>query len=319
MNNLVSIIIPVFNTAQFLNKCLNSVTNQSYRNLEIIVVNDGSFDTSEIVCKEFESKDSRITYIYKENGGLSSARNVGLELANGEYISFIDSDDFIDKDFIKILLAASLKHKSSIAVCGRKIVSERSEKEMFVFNRQKMWSSQEAVERMLTWNGIDGSVCDKLFHKSHFLTTRFSEGRISEDLPIVANALIDAKNIVHVGSALYNYLQRSGSITSSSFSKNKMSILISSSEVRSNVLVKYPNLNKEADFYHFHHVYHLRKLLIGIEKQYPEELQMINKEFSENLKRITFNPYFPLKKKIVFYLLVLGFGQFLRRKAFIYR
>lgn len=125
MNNdiLISVIVPIYNVEQFLSKCIQSIINQSYSRLEIILVDDGSTDDSPQICDEFKEKDKRIKVIHKKNGGLSDARNVGIEVASGEYIGFVDSDDYIDELMYEKLLNACIRNNSYISICGRNIVN----------------------------------------------------------------------------------------------------------------------------------------------------------------------------------------------------
>ena len=123
-NPLVSVIIPIYNVEKYINKTINSVINQTYKNLEIILVNDGATDNSLEICKKYNEIDSRIMIIEKENGGLSSARNAGLDVAKGEYISLIDGDDFIESHFIEYLLSLIIKSEADIAECYLEKIDE---------------------------------------------------------------------------------------------------------------------------------------------------------------------------------------------------
>ena len=116
--DLISVIIPIYNVEQYLKECLESVINQTYRNLEIILVDDGSKDKSGKICDEYKNKDERIKVVHKENGGLSDARNAGMKIATGKYIQFIDSDDFIDKDMIETLYNLIIENEADISMCS---------------------------------------------------------------------------------------------------------------------------------------------------------------------------------------------------------
>lgn len=296
---LVSIIVPIYNTALFLPKCLESITSQSYDNIEIILVNDGSVDCSDEICKKFSVLDSRIKYIFKKNGGLSSARNAGLEIITGDYISFIDSDDYIHPDFIKILLNSCIENQVRVSTCGRMRVIKNNMLPMFTLSSPQKWTSKEAVEKFLIWEYLDGSACDKLFHKSLFKKRRFTQDRQAEDIPIVADILIEIESITHVGYAMYFYRQQENSITQEGFSLKKMGVLTSAEEVRQNVLKKFPDLKNKSDYYYYYHLLYLL-LLINVEsnKIFIDERNFLNSILRKNIFNLLFNRYFSKKQKL---------------------
>ena len=115
-NELISIIVPIYNVEKYLRQCLDSIMNQTYRNFECLLINDGSSDNSEDICREYVSKDSRFRYFEKENGGVSSARNLGIEHSKGEYITFIDSDDWVDSDYLEVLYNSLVDERADIAI-----------------------------------------------------------------------------------------------------------------------------------------------------------------------------------------------------------
>jgi len=312
MNPLISIIVPVYNTERYLNNCIESILNQSYNNIELILVNDGSTDGSELICLDFSHNDKRVKYLYKTNGGPSSARNIGLDYASGEYISFIDSDDFVDNYFIENLLFGITSAECEVAVCGRKIISHRAEKDMFVLNGNVKWSSKQALRNLLTWNNIDGSCCDKLFHHLLFKGRRFPDDCLAEDLPVLTTILLEVDFIVHVGKPLYFYCKREGSRTCSAFSKSKMSIISSSGDVSKVIKSKYPDLSREADSYYFFHLLLLRTMIVGHEKKYPNEYMLINALVSQNFYKIMCNPYIPPRHKLSLTLQRSGMYSFIK-------
>ena len=160
----VSIIIPAYNAEKTIKKCLNSVCNQTYENIEIIIVNDGSTDNSLDICEEYEKKDDRIIIISKENGGLSDARNKGIDIAKGKYITFIDSDDYVDLEFISIMVSNIEKNNSDISIISHRVIYpntiiDKSTKEEYVSG------PEDILERMLFDLGCCLRFCQKnLFH-----------------------------------------------------------------------------------------------------------------------------------------------------------
>jgi glycosyltransferase involved in cell wall biosynthesis len=295
---LVSIIVPVYNTARYLNKCVDSILAQTYTQLQIILVNDGSTDQSREVCLALCNMDERCQYVEQANGGLSAARNTGLQFARGEYLSFVDSDDYVAPQFIESLLMACILNFSLVSSCGRVVVYENGEEKMFTYDAIQNWEGSELLERFLLWDGLDGSVCDKLFHNSLLPLLHFSPGRISEDLPILAAVLIKARRMVNVGAAMYFYVQRGNSITNHGFSSAKLSVLDSSAEVRQMIKQAYPTLAQKADVYHWHHLMLLRDMLIGQEIKHGFSCQRLNFELKKELRAFLSSPLIEVKQKL---------------------
>ncbi|MFQ6803468.1 MAG: glycosyltransferase family 2 protein [Lachnospiraceae bacterium] len=219
MSELISVIVPVYNVKEYLEECIRSIINQTYEDLEIILVDDGSTDGSSEICDEYAARDKRIRIIHKENGGLSSARNVGINHANGLYISFVDSDDWLELDFYKILYEAIKATNADIAACGRYLASESGKLKMHCSDEQRIYSRKEALKEIFQLGSIDVAAWDKLYHRSVIEEIRFPEGEINEDTAVIYEVFNNVKKLVHVGCPLYNYRVRIGSITKSGYSK----------------------------------------------------------------------------------------------------
>ena len=217
MNDLISVIIPVYNVEKYLEKCINSVINQTYKNLEIILVNDGSTDNCPYICDEFAKKDNRIKVIHKQNGGLSSARNAGLDVANGQYIGFVDSDDYINPEMYQKLYEALISQNADLSICSYEEVTEKGKSidgfspindeildannALLKLNQEKFWYFVVTVS--------------KLYSKNIFENIRFPENRINEDEFVIHEIFYNCKKIATIPNKLYYYVQRSGSITKS--------------------------------------------------------------------------------------------------------
>ena len=204
----ISVIVPVYNLEKYIRQCLESVLNQTYRDLEILAVNDGSKDSSKEILDAYALKDPRITVLDKPNGGLSDARNCGMDHMTGEYVVFIDSDDVIDPDMVGHLLEAAEKTGSDIAV---------SDMEYFYEDGRTGYSDggQFTCTNVRETPGliaINNSACNKLFRSELFLDVRFPKGLWYEDLATIPILLCKAGSVVKVNEALYRYRQRSGSI-----------------------------------------------------------------------------------------------------------
>lgn len=217
MNDLISVIVPVYNVEKYLRRCIDSIVNQSYTNLDIILVDDGSTDKSGLICDEYEKADSRITVIHKENGGLSDARNTGIEESNGIYLCFIDSDDYIMPDMINKLYNALTINNADISLCNFLYVDENEDEIRYrnedlpiqdeVLNKSDVMNKM-AIEKY--WYYI--IACNKLYKKELFLQIRFPYGKQHED-EFVAHLIFDkCERIACIKEPLYNYVQRDNSI-----------------------------------------------------------------------------------------------------------
>lgn len=223
---LVTIVVPIYNVAKYLEKCLLSITGQTYSNLQIILVNDGSVDNSRQICEAFEAKDSRIELIDKRNGGLSDARNVGLEGAKGEYVLLIDSDDYISQKTVEICMKAIKTTNADIIEFRAVKVPESGNYSFETGSVQKLevFSHAEAVAKCLSY---DNKIVawNKLYKKSLFEGIRYPVGKLHED-EFTTPYLVDKVSVYcRISDILYAYVQREGSIMNDSFSEKRLVIL----------------------------------------------------------------------------------------------
>ena len=227
MNNpLISVIVPIYKVENYLDKCVGSLVNQSYKNLEIILVDDGSPDGCGKKCDEYKKKDNRIHVIHKKNGGLSSARNAGLDIAKGAYIGFVDSDDYIHRDMYLKMMDLMTKTDCDVVECKVNIVRQGE----IIFadsGENEMLTAVQATERYLVPSKSGGvprvSVWSKLYKKSFWDSNRFPEGHIHEDYMLTAIALNEAKNVGIVNEGLYfHVVDNADSIMNSHFSERDL-------------------------------------------------------------------------------------------------
>lgn len=245
-----SIIIPVFNTYAFLRRCVRSIQNQSYKDFEIILVDDGSTDGSGSLCDEISYEDSRIVVVHKENGGLSSARNAGIIIAKGQYICFVDSDDYIEPSMLMDVFEVLNRDGSDIVCCGRYDVYSNIEKIIgLIPTEDGIISPIECFSRMLTWEGMDFSACDKVFKSKLFDNYKFPIGKLSEDVAVIYKIVLSANKISLIPKPLYNYCHRQDSITTSSFSERSLDVLNHANDILEFVSQKYPNIMSAAIYY----------------------------------------------------------------------
>lgn len=249
VEGLVSVIVPIYNVEAYLERCVDSIINQTYKNLEIILVDDGSPDRCGEICDEYASKDSRIVVIHKENGGLSDARNAGIEKAQGEYLSFVDSDDWIEPNMIEVLYKACVDNSTKMAYCGICDVHENlNKKEREVFDFDKILEPQEVLVRIFESKGASHSACDKLYHCDLFKEVRFPRGKIYEDVATTYRCVIKAGRVVACKEILYNYFHRSNSITTTGFSNRVFDFTNHTSKIQDEVLPLYPEIENSVCF-----------------------------------------------------------------------
>jgi glycosyltransferase involved in cell wall biosynthesis len=247
LNPLISVVIPVYNVEKYVSICIESIINQTYNNLEIILVNDGSTDSSRSICQKYCSLDSRISLINKENGGLGSARNCGIDNSKGDYICFVDSDDYVEHSFIQLLYQGIVDYNVKIVTCGRYRVKNDELTPMFELSKSEVYNSKVAISKIIRSDDIDVSVWDKMFHCSLFDNNKFNDW-ISEDIPVTIKALMSTDKIAHIGVPLYNYVYREGSITTADFNIKKMSVFKSLKYTKKQLLSFDQSLSREFNY-----------------------------------------------------------------------
>lgn len=247
---LVSVIVPVYNVEEYLARCVDSILTQSYRNLEVILVDDGAKDSSGMICDDYAGKDPRVRVIHKENGGLSSARNAGIDVARGDWLEFVDSDDWIEPDAVEKMLCLALDCETELVVGGRWDVSAKTgeKKKGLCPPRQEVISGEEMVRRIFRWDNCDSSACDKLFSRRLFREVRFPEGVICEDVPVMYRIVLDAGRVALLDKPIYNYYHRSGSITYTGISEKTFHFSRHTAVILPYILQHYPALETEARY-----------------------------------------------------------------------
>lgn len=316
---LVSVIVPVYNVEEYLGRCVESILNQTYRNLEVILVDDGAKDSSGRICDQYAAQDHRVKVIHKENGGLSSARNAGIDIASGEYLKFVDSDDWLEPDAVESLLDQALRHQVELVLGGRWDVSAATgeKKKGLCPKHQEVISGTEMVRRIFRWENCDSSACDKLFHKRLFREIRFPHGKVVEDVPIMYKIVLDAGRIALLDKPIYNYYHRSGSITYTTVSERNFHFSEHTAVIYPYILEHYPQLKREARYLRVRSlVYSVQSVDLASREDYRRFAQRCREERRELRKHIGFvltSTFFGRKEKITDLLLALGLYRRLRR------
>ena len=243
MNEKITVIVPVYNVEHYLDKCLDSLINQTYKNLEIIVINDGSTDNSGIICQEYAQKDNRIIYIEKENGGQSEARNMGLDRMTGSYVTFVDSDDWVELDYVEVLYNKLIEYQADIAVGN--YYSYNEQEGIFYFHifgnsyYEKVYDNVSIFENFYESEHMKNfaliCVGGKLYKSDLFRELRFEVGKLGEDGYLNQKIYLLAEKTIYLNAGLYAYRQREGS-SSRSWTEKWMHALVDAMSERITLL-----------------------------------------------------------------------------------
>lgn len=288
---LISVIVPIYKVEDCLDKCVQSIVEQTYSNLEIILVDDGSPDGCGAMCEAWAARDSRIKVIHKENGGLSDARNAGMKIATGSLISFIDSDDWITTDFLEALLDAMESHKAQIAECAVDLVDESGN---VLHHRETAKTTCvdkiEGLHRMILEDGIYQTVWNKLYRREVLEGIPFEKGKYHEDDFWTWQVFDRMERLAIVERPMYHYLQRSGSIMGAGYSRKRLDGLEARFR-RMEHLSKYDELRDlTRQQLMLDYLWHLQSILRSLQGQEREEAVAVILK----LKKAT--PKVPFKK-----------------------
>ena len=311
MNERISIIVPVFNVEKYIERCVKSIENQSYRNLEIILVDDESPDRCPQICDEYAKRDERIKVLHKKNGGLSDARNAGLDVATGEYIAFVDSDDWVETDFIETLYRNAESENADISIIGCTLVWDNGrKKQLSNEDEYYLFDKETAIRELLKQKKFYCMTCQKMYKRKIFDTVRFPVGKLYEDVAVSLPTFLRAEKVVVCGKSGYNYYQRSDSIVNSKFDSRKLYFLDCCKEIITYSDLHNKKYDKEA------HTFYLRALMMLILQVYQVQTEeckriatYIEKEIKKNRDYIWNNHYLEPRKKVVLSLICIGFPR----------
>ncbi len=243
-NDLISVVVPVYNVQKYLKKCINSIVGQSYKNLQIILIDDGSTDDSGIICDEYAKKYQNIEVVHKKNGGLSDARNVGIKKSKGKYITFIDSDDYVEPDYIFYLYSIICKYNVPVSVCRHIVHQEKSGVVIPKNHHESKWKKEKIFEDILYSRTYEVSAWGKLYETNLFKSIKFPVGKLFEDVATTYK-IIDRCEYIGVGDGIkYHYIMRKGSIVNNKFTENHKYMITATLEMDKYLSKKYPSLKK---------------------------------------------------------------------------
>lgn len=312
--DLISIIVPVYNVEIYLTECVRSILNQTYKNIEILLIDDGSSDNSGVLCENLAKQDDRIKVFHKENGGLSDARNYGIEKAVGEFIMFVDSDDLVSESIVDNLYNMIVSDKElKLAVCGLSHFTDGENVQYDLGKEITIFSREAALVDFLCQNNIPTSSCAKLYNKELLNGIRFVKGQRFEDNEFVFKVISHCDYIGYCNTKLYAYRHRINSITTSKFDEKEFDII----EIGKKIIDYSKNFS--IDVQDAAIVYQctncLRICLTGTEQFVNDERYIYCYNYvKQNSKRIINNCSARKKIKIVLFLISLNVPmKFLRK------
>jgi glycosyltransferase involved in cell wall biosynthesis len=312
---LVSIIVPIYDVEPYLKKCVDSIIGQTYSNLEIILVNDGSPDNCGKICDEYAAKDERIKVVHKENGGLSDARNVGTEIAKGNYISFIDSDDFVTQNYVEYLYGLIAKHSADISACGYLpirengivIKSKNSLTENKVYNKENF---NEMFSAMLYEENTFDAAWSKLYKKTLFSSIQFPKGKLFEDVRIVPQLLHKAEKVIFGKEKHYFYQIRQNSIVTQKFSEKNYDLINAIEEMCLFIGDNYNSLEMACARRYTLAIIRVLRHMIESDGFDKIEANLLRKKILQNGKHLLFDRKAQKRDKFAIFTLLFGVKLF---------
>lgn len=324
MNPKISIIVPVYNIDKYLSNCLDSILDQTFTDFEVIAVNDGSTDQSGSICEAYATRDQRIKVVHKKHGGVSSSRNLGVEHAKGDYIGFVDGDDYIHAHMYHNLYERCMETESDISICklGReidgKLINHIENPYMKVLN------NEEAMDELFKGTLYRFSLCNKLFHKHCFAGVQFPEGRIHEDLSTTYQLFAKANKVVYTNRSGYIYVKRKNSILTTRFHEKRLDSLIGWNEILLYMKQHYQCLLESVyscfGYWCVDQVYYILNQ-VEDKQERKKYLEIIRKIVNTNYRELMYNQILSFKYKYIvsilhYHINLLLFSNRLKRFIF---
>lgn len=309
---LISVIIPVFNVERYLDRCIDSVVRQDYRNFELIIVDDGSTDGSGAICDKWAGTDSRITVVHQKNKGLSGARNTGIDMMKGQMVSFIDADDYVSENYLSYLLSLYPEDPGcSVVACNHFVVRKGKNKPESVTESDKMhFSRQEAFENVLFGGAVNVSAWAKLYRREVFDNIRFPEGRLFEDTWVFGDILMKTGSFVFGNTCCYYYEMHGSSIVNRGFNSKDLEYIDSAKRLAAAALECDPGLKTGA----VRRINHARLSVLRKMSHCSQEYKSIRKEMRKQIISESGiylkDPGTPRRDRIAVAMLKMGFFPF---------
>ena len=305
MNKKLSIIVPVYNTEKYLERCLDSLVSQTYSSLEIITVNDGSTDNSLNILNKYAQKDKRIMVIDRDNGGLSAARNTGILKATGDYLGFVDSDDWVDRDMYASLIKELEDNSADLVTCGFLPLYAKDLKPEIIEQKKalkagevKVYSAKDAAGIILQGKIAQVSACNKLYKRELFNELKYPEGRSHEDTFVIIKLLLECQKVVIDPNVRYYYYHRDDSIITKKLSLADYDLIEASQANYELVKDNYPSVLKQAEMrVLWSHFWLLDKAIIAEDSTLKDKTIKAEVEYlKQHYSQIISNPYLEVNR-----------------------
>lgn len=305
---LVSVIVPIYNVEKYIDKCIKSICAQSYKNLEIILVDDGSPDKCGGICDAYANQDSRIVVIHKENGGLSDARNAGLNICCGKYVTFIDSDDYVEFDYIETLYTALIESRADISIGDYFYETENglTINDYFDSGKVRVLNQKEAIGELCKLRLFSNSAWAKLYPTDFFSDIRYPIGRIYEDIPVTYRLILKAGRVTFCEKPIYHYIFRPQAISKGGFKPQRLDALKFVKKMKYDVTKIYPEYKKLLSNREFEEYIYAYKSLMKDPTQrniYSQEL------YADSRKVVRDCNWRLMSNKMRLYAIMLKFGK----------
>ena len=307
--NLISVIVPVYNVEAYIAKCLNSLLSQSYSEYEIITVDDGSTDSSGAICDDYSQKFERVVSLHKKNGGLSDARNYGLEHAKGGFIMFVDSDDYVDSDCLEYLYSLLKKYKTRLSMCQLRVVLENGRTIDHGVEGDELLTGKKCLERMLYHDMVDTTACAKLYDVSLFDDVRYPQGKQFEDIGTTYKFFLKCNDVAMGYASKYNYIFRSSSIVNCDFNPKKFDLLDMTDNMGAEVLKEYPDLSKAVMRRRVYSRFSTLNQMLCTD-QFPDKKKELIRFINTNGALVIKDQLVPKRDKLAIILLRMSFGLY---------
>ncbi len=304
---MISVVVPLHNMEAYLEACITSVLNQTFSDFELILVNDGSTDESGAICDRMSLQDDRIRVIHRPCGGVSAARNTGLDAACGEYIMQVDADDYVEPDILETLLTHCQEHQVRLAVCNHWIERKGTSKPCFSENDGvRHLTAHQACDQLLYHQLPDIAVWGKLCHRSLLTEIRYPEGDIYEDTYRIAELLLAAGEMIYTAKPLYHYRIRAASISRGSFNEAKLTFPAAVSHMNQKILAAFPDLERGTVRRLTHAYLSTRRYLIGCDASRKALRNELEKNALAHAETVLKDPRTPGRDRLALRALKIG-------------
>ena len=309
---LISVIVPVYNVEASLPKCLDSILTQTYSNFELILIDDGSTDGSGRICDTYAAKEPRIKTIHQKNSGTSSARNRGIEIINGQFVVFVDSDDYVAEDYLSYLLSLSKEFKADLSICNyydvwNKCIRPRKKNNKLPFCTTGML----AAENMLYTKDFDSSPCGKMYDSALLQDFRFPEDNYYEDVASIYKIVLKSKCVAISREPKYYYVKRFGSKVTSRFTYKNLDMLKACEGIYDDIKSKNPVLLNAATRKLVYACFYILKTIGNEYEEYPEVCSELKKIILSNRRTVLSDRKAPFRDKTAILSISLGLKSFM--------